>query len=316
MPESCLNNEDVASAAVWPEQDKLVAALELRLDSIVDHDAIPAKAAHYSLTSPGKRLRALITLAAVVQSGGAATSAAIDVACAVEMIHAASLIIDDLPAMDDADTRRGQSTAHRAFGEGVAILAGIGLLNSAFSATSRCEGLSAEQRVKLINLFTDAVGWRGLVGGQALDLAAEAQSASPGLVNRIHYGKTGALFVGAACAGGILADADARRMEQFLSFGQSLGYAYQALDDLLDHLGDPTAAGKPTNSDTGKVTAITALSSMGRGAADKVRTQALSYLASARASIDWDDSEAQTNPLGRIVDQITLHFDHLTAEHL
>ncbi|MEM6586495.1 MAG: polyprenyl synthetase family protein [Pseudomonadota bacterium] len=213
----------------------------------------PSSAARYSLLAPGKRLRAMMVLIAARSLGGRIEDA-LDTACAVEMVHTASLVFDDLPAMDDADLRRGIPTAHMAYGQDIAILAGIGLMNGAYEVVSQAQAPSCNRRMDILRVLTRAIGWQGLVHGQALDLSSGAGDAA---IDAIHEGKTGALFVAAAEAGGLCAEhcSDAQRRDM-RAYGRALGFAYQAYDDVLDQsVGDETA-GKTTGQDEGKSTAV------------------------------------------------------------
>lgn len=234
--------------------ESLRELINLRLHQLVPEGPAngPAQAARYSLLAGGKRLRAIITLVAARSCGGKIEDA-VDPACAVEMIHTASLVFDDLPAMDDAELRRGRETVHVAFGEEIALLAGIGLMNGAYEAVARARGLSAEQRIEIHNIVTRAVGWQGLVHGQALDLGADRGRT----VETIHEGKTGALFIAAAESGAVIAgSSDESQRRSLRVFGRSLGFAYQAFDDVLDQACDDKATGKTTGRDGGKTTAV------------------------------------------------------------
>lgn len=147
----------------------------------------------YNLLAPGKRLRPLLTLL-TAQNFGYHVTSALDVACSIEMIHAASLILDDLPAMDNAVVRRGQQTTHRKFGEDIAILSGVGLLNLAFSVLAANKTLSADIRIELIRLLTGAVGFEGLIGGQVMDLHLRSASTDDHQLSRVNAQKTAVLL--------------------------------------------------------------------------------------------------------------------------
>jgi geranylgeranyl diphosphate synthase type II len=238
-----------------PDLESLRELVNVRLDQLVPTGAPggPAAAARYSLLAGGKRLRAIITLTAARTYGGRIESA-LDVACAIEMIHCASLIFDDLPAMDDAALRRGVPTVHAKFGQDIAILAGIGLINGGYEVIGKAQHLSDAQRTEMLRLVTRAVGWQGLVHGQALDLSSSEGNAQ---IDAIHEGKTGALFIAAAECGGVAAPSvteDDRR--SLRSYGRALGFAYQAFDDVLDQAVCAERAGKTTGKDSGKATAV------------------------------------------------------------
>jgi farnesyl diphosphate synthase len=208
-------------------------------------------AQRYSVFGPGKRIRpALVyataeTLRVPLERVDAA-------ACAVELIHAYSLVHDDLPAMDDDDLRRGRPTCHRAFDEATAILAGDSLQVLAFRILAVHPGAPPDpgSRVRLIETLADASGTAGMAGGQALDLAAEGRSLLIGDVERIHALKTGALIrasvlMAAHCAPGL----DPERHAALARFGAAVGLAFQVQDDILDVEGDAALTGRPTGSD-------------------------------------------------------------------
>ena len=217
------------SAVVTTALDRLFAAYPK--DGTTIHRAM-----HYGVFPGGKRIRPILTLAAGKLFGGNA-EILLPFACAVEMIHAYSLIHDDLPALDDDDLRRGLPTAHKVFGEGIGLLAGDGLLTEAFrviSAPAVTEQLSAELVIRLIHELSDAIGVNGLVGGQALDLEAENKVVGPTDVERIHRSKTGALIQASVSIGAQIARAPASDVQNLRKFGAALGLAFQIADDLLD----------------------------------------------------------------------------------
>jgi len=207
----------------------------------------------YTLLAPSKRVRPVLTLLAAELCGGAAGDAMV-AASAVEMVHASSLILDDLPSMDDAAVRRGRPANHVAFGEAIAILAAFGLLDAAFSVLAR--GYPPALATQLTGLVADAVGADGLIGGQAADLLATDQSISFETLERIHRGKTGALFSAAATAGALTAGASRESVASLQAFAKNLGLAFQIIDDLLDVEGDPAVTGKPVREDAKKTTFV------------------------------------------------------------
>ena len=225
------------------------------------------EAMRYSVFAGGKRLRPMLALAAaesVAMANGrdvsAARAAALPTACALELIHTYSLVHDDLPAMDDDTLRRGRPTNHVVFGEGLAILAGDGLLTEAFALMSRepRDPGAAPRKLRAICVVAEAAGACGMVGGQAVDLEAAGTGASfdgDGL-RAMHARKTGALIRASAAAGAVMAGASDAQIEAIERFASELGLAFQIVDDILDvegasaelgkTAGKDAAAGKPT----------------------------------------------------------------------
>lgn len=207
--------------------------------------------------SPGKRIRPLLMLAAT-HALGRPTSSVMDAACALELIHAASLVMDDLPCMDDASLRRGRPTLHRQFGEDVASLAVIGLLSHAFRLAAASPELEGATRARLTVLLADAVGCQGLVGGQLRDLRsteATRTARDAAMVNRC---KTGALFRAALEGAAIAANAHAGVQDALGRCADEIGQAFQLLDDLKDD-GALEPTGKDTHQDEGKATLLALL---------------------------------------------------------
>lgn len=219
------------------------------------------EAMRYAATGAGKRLRPVLTLA-VAELFGRRAERALDLAVAVELVHAASLVLDDLPCMDDARLRRGRPTVHLAFGEDVAVLAAVALLNRAFALVAEAGQRLAPQRYTsedMLHHLAVAIGSEGLVGGQALDLAQPATGVDLELLEYIHSHKTGALFLAAAELGAMAADAKRRDLEAVSRFAKNLGLAFQIADDLLDVEASPAEAGKDTGQDAGKTTFVSLL---------------------------------------------------------
>lgn len=207
------------------------------------------KAMHYGLFPGGKRVRPILLLAAGELFAGR-RSALMPFACAVEMIHGYSLIHDDLPALDNDDLRRGEPTNHKVFGEGIALLAGDGLLTEAFhvmSGPGALKFVSADLVLKLVHELSHSVGIDGLVGGQAFDLEAERRAVDIGVVEYIHVRKTGALIRASLRLGAQVAGAKPAELKRISRFGESLGLAFQIADDILDILGE-TAPGERAES--------------------------------------------------------------------
>ncbi len=212
-------------------------------------------AMRYATLGGGKRIRPLLTCATAA-SLGMAPHRALAPACAVEFIHAYSLIHDDLPSMDDDDLRRGRPTVHVAFGEAIAILAGDALQALAFETVGSAESLPMDARLAMVELLARAAGWHGMVGGQAFDMAATGCALSIEALEAMHRAKTGALLTTAVELGAIAAQTDAATRAALREFGAAVGLAFQVVDDLLDvteateHIGKragaDAAAGKNT----------------------------------------------------------------------
>ncbi len=200
-------------------------------------DPLPA-AAREALLSPGKRVRpALVFLTGDLF--GASRAHLLDPACAVEMVHAASLALDDLPSMDDATTRRGRPALHVGHGEDLAILAAVTLLSRAFGvladASLAGRGVAASAALDLISRLSEASGLAGLASGQALDLRMPESAATFERLETIHARKTGALFVASAEFGAVLGGARAKELASVRSYAKNIGLAFQIVDDLLEH---------------------------------------------------------------------------------
>jgi geranylgeranyl diphosphate synthase type II len=235
--------------------DRRLAELAPPLGSAPDR---LVEAVRYSLLAPGKRFRPMVTLLAAAEFG-APEGAALDVGCAFEMIHAASLILDDLPSMDDAGLRRGLPTIHRAFDEPTAILAGVGLLNQAYAVIAADPGLPASLRAELAGRAAQAVGFSGLIAGQARDLFDRDQLRDVAALDRVNHEKTGVLIVAAAQGGAIVAGAPGAAVEAMGVFARHIGLAFQIRDDLIDVQGSVEAAGKDVGKDAEMATVVSTL---------------------------------------------------------
>lgn len=226
------------------------AALEQRLRE-ASIDASLADAMRYGALLGGKRIRPYLTLT-IADICSADKAAALDVACAVECIHAYSLIHDDLPAMDDDDLRRGKPTCHIAFDEATAILAGDALQTLAFELLSAAPlaAVPAQRQLEIIRILAAASGGNGMCGGQALDLAATHQSLSESALERVHRHKTGALIRASAELGVLCGKEQAQSYRSaFAQFADALGLAFQIQDDILDVTASTETLGKPQGSD-------------------------------------------------------------------
>jgi geranylgeranyl diphosphate synthase, type II len=230
-------------------------AVAARLDALIPAEDTPPLDLHrsmrHTLMAPGKKVRALLTLF-VARHVGAGESVAVSSACALEMVHAASLILDDLPAMDNASLRRGLPANHQLFGDATAILAAIGLLSRGFGVLAEDDSLPSEARVRLSDILSRAVGSEGLIAGQELDLKWSAQGATRQDVALIHARKTAALFAAAAEMGAVAGAADDDHAACLRQFGMKLGLAFQILDDLLDATGTEASTGKNVAQDEGR----------------------------------------------------------------
>jgi len=190
-------------------------------------------AMRYSVLGSGKRIRPLLTLA-VADFLGVQPSGTLQVACAIEMVHAASLILDDLPCMDNDHERRDRLSTHAAFGEDLAILAAVSLLMQSHCTLASHQTLAPELRVRLIQLLCETIGPHGLSLGQYIDLSSKAQPASLAAIAQIHHLKTGVLFVAAAKAACLLCGASPEQEDRVVRFTTNLGLAFQLKDDLAD----------------------------------------------------------------------------------
>ncbi len=251
---------DVAAPAASPALSRLLeevrTAVDARLPGLLPggtgapdpRDPLPS-ATREALLSPGKRVRpALVVLAGDLFE--APRPRLIDAGCAIEMVHAASLVLDDLPSMDDATLRRGRPALHVAHGDGNAILAAVTLLTRAFGLLAeaglhaRRGGIPGSLALDLVSRLADASGLAGLASGQALDLATDETGATFDRLETIHARKTGALFVASAEFGAVLGGARENELGAVRSYARNVGLAFQIVDDLLEAEGDAAATGK------------------------------------------------------------------------
>ena len=270
------------------------------------------EAMRYSLLAGGKRLRPTLALAAAEavaeangQDAAAARALALPTACALELIHTYSLVHDDLPAMDDDTLRRGRPTNHVVFGEGLAILAGDGLLTEAFALMARepagkWHASLVARKVRAIGLIAEAAGPCGMVGGQAIDLEAAGTGAAfdAGSLRAMHARKTGALIRASATAGAVMAGATDPQLEAIERFATELGLAFQIVDDILDVEGSAAELGKTAGKDA---------------SADKPtypslfgieRSRSLAAESAARAKQTLADAKLTSGWLGAIADWV------------
>jgi farnesyl diphosphate synthase len=265
-----LQRLDAAAKEIESVLEKLLSTAPV--EGELSRPARLIEAMRYSSLGGGKRFRPFL----VVESAAlfaVPRSRALMAGAALECVHCYSLVHDDLPAMDNDDLRRGQPSAHKAFDEATAILAGDGLLTLAFDILSRRETHpDAAVRIDLVSSLARAAGLGGMVGGQMLDLAAEGRFAGnvplkldENSVRMLQAMKTGALLRFACSAGGILGSANAAQRKALERYGSAVGQAFQIADDLLDLEGDPALVGKQTGKDAvaGKATIVGALGAPG-----------------------------------------------------
>ena len=287
--------------SAWPDnipfREALAETAQLIDEALGSLLAVPSgpearvfEAMRYSALAPGKRLRPFLVLASS-HLFTVRRPSALQVACAIEMVHAYSLVHDDLPAMDDSDLRRGRPTCHKQFDEATAVLAGDGLLTYAFEvlAQSDTHGDPAV-RCELVSALAQAAGAHGMVGGQMIDLLAENDSSLDiGAITRLQRLKTGALIAFACEAGAILAKAAPELRLALRGYAHDLGLAFQIADDLLDVEGDSKETGKPTGSDAaaGKATFVSILG------IERARAQAEHLVRQAVAHLDPFEEKAE-----------------------
>jgi geranylgeranyl diphosphate synthase type II len=241
--------------AYLQERRRLVdAALDGFLPSEDTRPPSVHRAMRYSVLAGGKRLRPILVIAGA-EVVGASPSAVMPTACAMELIHTYSLIHDDLPAMDDDDYRRGRLTNHKVFGDAIAILAGDALLTYAFQLVAQnaaVPGVDAKVVCDVVAEIAEAAGTVGMVGGQVVDIESEGKTITAEELEYIHVHKTAALLRASLSVGARLGGADAAALAAIADAGQSLGLAFQIVDDILDVEGSLETLGKTAGSDERK----------------------------------------------------------------
>jgi farnesyl diphosphate synthase len=285
---------DVMHDADLPEAMREVAgAVEQALETLLPlpegGEARLVEAMRYSTLGGGKRLRAFLVME-VGRLFAVSHTCAARVAASVEMLHAYSLIHDDLPAMDDDDLRRGKASCHKAFDEATAILAGDALQARAFEVLAEPDTHADPQaRVELVQALGAAVGARGMAGGQMIDMLAEGQDLTLAEVGRLQALKTGRLIQYSAEAGAILGRAQHHARQQIAAYGRDLGAAFQIADDLLDAEGTTEETGKTAGKDAaqGKATLVALLG------LERARSQAEMLSAQAAGHLDGFDERAE-----------------------
>jgi farnesyl diphosphate synthase len=247
------------------------------------------EAMRYAVLAPGKRLRPFLVLASA-KLFSVARRSALQVAAAIELVHAYSLVHDDLPAMDDSDLRRGRPTCHKAFDEATAILAGDGLLTLAFEVLAQSDTHGdAAVRCELVAALAAAAGGHGMVGGQMIDLIAEHRpDLDIGAITRLQRLKTGALIAFACESGAILGKAQTEARLALHGYAHDLGLAFQIADDLLDVESSAAETGKPVRQDAaaGKATFVSILG------VERARAQAQLLVSQAAAHLDLFEDRA------------------------
>lgn len=263
--------------------DYLLSKRELinrRLGELIPEKNTLFSAARYSLLGGGKRLRPLLVLAATEALRGD-QEAALDPACALELVHAYSLIHDDLPAMDNDDFRRGKPTLHKVYPEAHAILTGDFLLNYSFEVLAQSPGLSNDQKIELIRTLSVAGGSEGMIGGQVMDLEANGKELTLASLEMIHNRKTSALLEAAFTFGGIIAKAAKEEIEILKKFGKSVGLIFQIIDDTLDVTASHEKHGRSSDNQNNKTTYATLLGvDRALSLARELHEEALAHLSS------------------------------------
>ena len=248
---------------------------------------------NYTLFSGGKRIRPLFCFI-VGEIFGVAREKLTSVACSLEMIHTASLIMDDLPHMDDAKMRRGKQANHLVYGQDVASLAIIGLLTKAYEIVLNDPALSDNKKVSVVSLLANVVGINGMVGGQFADLKYSNESVEFPTLEFIHNHKTASLFVASGVAAAIVGNATEKESSAIESYAKNLGFAFQVLDDLLDAIGNPEEVGKSLQTDKGNFVALFGI--------DKSKELVDEYTNKAIDDIKmFDDKNQKLIALGRLL---------------
>ncbi|MBM3307100.1 MAG: polyprenyl synthetase family protein [Candidatus Eisenbacteria bacterium] len=286
-----------ASARLEERRVVVEAALGRNLPAEGEYPPRIHEALRYACLGGGKRLRPLVTMAAVESVGGSAESV-LKAACAVEYVHCCSLVLDDLPSMDNALMRRGRPATHRVFGVATSMLAADALLMHAFRLVADNAvdvGADGPRTAQAVRDLATAVGSFGMVGGQHVDLETAGSAVEPATLEYIQTRKTGALFAASATVGCVLIGAPADAVRRLSEYARSLGLAYQIVDDILDAEGDPVVMGKDAGQDARKATFVTV------HGVDAARRAARALGAAAKRALEGFDGDA--GALLGIVDQ-------------
>ena len=264
--------------------DQAITFIESELESDI------GGAIRHGVMSGGKRLRPILCTTAYRECGGRAEKNVYDLAASLEMIHAYSLMHDDLPCMDDAELRRGQETTHSVFGEDVTIRAAAALIPAAARQalqSARKLECGASGAAAVVQKLLEAAGAGGMVGGQWLDLLGEGQTLSPTELDELHQRKTGALLTASLVMGALAATAEKETVSALASYGRSIGLAFQITDDLLDATQSAELLGKnPSDVDLDKSTYV------GLYGLDQAKEHARERIADALGALDSIDIDA------------------------
>ena len=312
VPILSISSSQPFDASAWSQNH--LARVEQALSQWVGQGA-PAglgDAMRYAVLDGGKRLRPLLVLAAAEAAGcGAAPrledDAAVRAACAVELIHAYSLVHDDMPCMDNDVLRRGKPTVHVRFGEARALLAGDALQALAFELlTPAGDAIAPGVQASLCRLLSHAAGSAGMAGGQAIDLASVGVALDEAQLRHMHRLKTGALLQGSVMMGAACGQADARALAALATYGAALGLAFQVVDDILDVVADSATLGKTAGKDaaTDKPTYV---SLMGL---EPARACARQLLAEAHAALQASGLESQQRQALAALADMVVHRSH------
>lgn len=237
------------------ELTRLQKLIEQKLDEYIplQYPETIHEAMRYSVLNGGKRLRGILCIESC-KAFGKTEELALPMACSIEIIHAQSLIHDDLPCMDDDDYRRGKPSTHKKYGEAIAVLAGDALIPYAYEVFLKHtpETVSQEIKIQIIQEFSEIIGARGLVGGQVVDVYTEGQKISPETLDYIHSHKTGALYNFSLRSGAILSGCSQQELDIITEYSEALGLAFQISDDILDITGSKESLGKTPGKDEAK----------------------------------------------------------------
>ena len=281
--------------------DNMRDKIESRLQALINNCREPSlqEAMSYSITAGGKRLRPMLLLGACEAASGKYNPAALDFACALEMIHTYSLIHDDLPAMDNDDFRRGKPTSHKKFGEAMAILAGDAFLNRAFETMAQvCLDIPETPNLQAMLVITTAAGDNGMIAGQVRDMHFQHKKVTGDALFNMYSRKTGALFAAAFESGALLGGGNPAYVQAMKQTGAKLGWAFQILDDMFDVTSTQETLGTPVHSDNrNKKNTYVSVHGLEAAKTDYIKI-------SAEALSELDQLPQKTSALRDIVQQV------------